>query len=109
KGIAQQDEKVLRFKGHHLGALLRQLQSNIAILTGMQTQFQAEEDNLNRAKQQNVYLESLLTQYRTLQRSTKSGGITQMGLPALDQELDQLKAKLADLSSHYTDRHQDVR
>jgi uncharacterized protein involved in exopolysaccharide biosynthesis len=30
-------------------------------------------------------------------------------LPALDQELDKLKAQLADLSSHYTDRHPDVR
>ncbi len=32
-----------------------------------------------------------------------------MGLPAIDQELDKLKAQLADLSSHYTDRHPDVR
>jgi polysaccharide biosynthesis transport protein len=109
KGLTEQEDKVRRFKDQHLGELPGQLQSNLQILTGLQTQLQAEEDNLNRAKQQNVYLESLLTQYRTLQRSTKSGGTTQMGLPALDQELDQLKAKLADLSSHYTDRHPDVR
>ena len=32
-----------------------------------------------------------------------------MGLPAVEQELDRLKAKLADLSSHYTDLHPDVR
>ena len=32
-----------------------------------------------------------------------------MGLPALDQELDRLKAQLADLRSHYTERHPDVR
>ena len=31
------------------------------------------------------------------------------GLPAIDQELEKLKAQLADLSSHYTDRHPDVR
>src|SRR5436309_6493282 len=109
KGLTEQEDKVRRFKDQHLGELPGQLQSNLQILTVLQTQLQAEEDNLNRAKQQNVYLESLLPQYRTLQRSTKSGGITQMGLPALDQELDQLKAKLADLSSHYTDRHPDVR
>jgi uncharacterized protein involved in exopolysaccharide biosynthesis len=30
-------------------------------------------------------------------------------LPALDQQLDKLKAELADLSSHYTERHPDVR
>ena len=27
----------------------------------------------------------------------------------MDQELDKLRAQLADLSSHYTDRHPDVR
>jgi len=32
-----------------------------------------------------------------------------MGLPAIDKELDRLKAQLADLSSHYTERHPDVR
>jgi polysaccharide biosynthesis transport protein len=32
-----------------------------------------------------------------------------VGLPAIDEELDKLKAQLADLSSHYTDRHPDVR
>jgi uncharacterized protein involved in exopolysaccharide biosynthesis len=32
-----------------------------------------------------------------------------VGIPALDQELEKLKAQLADLSSHYTDRHPDVR
>jgi uncharacterized protein involved in exopolysaccharide biosynthesis len=30
-------------------------------------------------------------------------------LPSIDHELDTLKAQLADLSSHYTDRHPDVR
>ncbi|MGA2422650.1 MAG: GNVR domain-containing protein, partial [Terriglobales bacterium] len=30
-------------------------------------------------------------------------------LAAIDKELDQLKAQLADLSSHYTDKHPDVR
>ena len=62
----------------------------------------------NRAKQQNVYLESLLGQYRSVQRS-KSGDNVSVGLPALEQELERLKARLADLSSHYTDLHPDVR
>jgi uncharacterized protein involved in exopolysaccharide biosynthesis len=30
-------------------------------------------------------------------------------LPAIDEELEKLRAQLADLSSHYTDRHPDVR
>ena len=72
-------------------------------------QLGGEQDALNRAKQQNVYLESLLGQYRSVQRSTKSVDNVSMGLPALEQELDRLKARLADLSSHYTDLHPDVR
>jgi uncharacterized protein involved in exopolysaccharide biosynthesis len=54
-------------------------------------------------------LESLLSQYRGLQRSTSAGGTSSVGLPAIDQQLNKLKTQLADLSSHYTDRHPDVR
>ncbi len=32
-----------------------------------------------------------------------------VGLAAIDKELDQLKAQLADLTSHYTEKHPDVR
>ena len=32
-----------------------------------------------------------------------------MALPVLDQELDRLRGQLADLSSHYTEQHPDVR
>jgi uncharacterized protein involved in exopolysaccharide biosynthesis len=44
-----------------------------------------------------------------MRRTTKSGDGTPVGIAALDQQLDKLKAQLADLSSHYTDRHPDVR
>jgi polysaccharide chain length determinant protein (PEP-CTERM system associated) len=109
RNLAEQEGKVREFKDKHLGELPGQLQSNLQILSGLQGQLQAEEDTLNRAKQQNVYLESLLGQYRNLRRAGRSGDNTVVGLPALDQELDKLKAQLADLSSHYTERHPDVR
>ena len=64
---------------------------------------------MNTAKQQRVYLETLVSQYRSLQGSPKGEGGTPVGLPALDAELERLRAQLADLSSHYTDRHPDVR
>jgi succinoglycan biosynthesis transport protein ExoP len=50
-----------------------------------------------------------VNQYHSLQGSPKTAGGTTAGLPALDEELDKLRAQLADLSSHYTDRHPDVR
>src|SRR5712691_623676 len=92
KALSEQEEKVREFKDKHLGELPGQLQSNLQILVGMQAQMQAEEDNLNRAKQQNVYLESLVSQYRTIQKSTKVGKDAPVGRP--DQELDKLKVQL---------------
>jgi succinoglycan biosynthesis transport protein ExoP len=107
--LMEQEGKVRDFKDRFLGELPGQLQSNIQILTGLQTQLQAEQDALNRASQQHTYLQSLLGQYRALDRSVKSGDTVSVGLPAINQELDKLKAQLEDLSSHYTDRHPDVR
>src|SRR5271154_1784131 len=110
KALSEQEEKVREFKAQHVGEMPGQLASNLQILSGLQSQLQNEEDALNTARQQHVYLQSMVDQYRTLQGSTKtSDGTTTVGLPALDQELDKLKAQLADLSSHYTDRHPDVR
>ena len=109
KSLNGQEEKIRDFKDQHLGDLPGQLQSNLQILAGFQGQLGAEQNALNHAKQQNVYLESLLGQYRSVQRSTKTGDNVSMRLPALDEELEALKVRLADLSSHYTDHHPDVR
>jgi succinoglycan biosynthesis transport protein ExoP len=109
KSLSEQEEKVREFKDKHLGELPGQMQSNLQILSGLQTQLQTEEEALNHAKQQNVYLESLLGQYRNLPDSPKSGSNVSMGLPEIDQELQKLRAQLADLTAHYTERHPDVR
>jgi succinoglycan biosynthesis transport protein ExoP len=111
KNLADQEAKVRAFKDRHLGELPGQQQSNLQILSGLQGQMQAEEDALGRAAQQRAYLQSLLTQYQSMAQSIGSGNADTVaaGLPAIDQELDRLKAQLADLSSRYTDRHPDVR
>jgi polysaccharide biosynthesis transport protein len=111
KTLSDQEEKIREFKGQHVGEMPGQLASNLQILSGLQSQLQNEEDALNTARQQHVYLQTLADQYRALQGTSKSsdGTTTTGGLPALDLELDKLKAQLADLKSHYTDRHPDVR
>ncbi len=109
KTLSDQEEKMSEFKRQHVGELPAQVGSNLQILAGLQSQLQAEEDSLNTAKQQRVYLETLTNQYRSLQGSAKTETGAPAGLPALDQELEKLRAQLADLSSHYTDRHPDVR
>jgi polysaccharide biosynthesis transport protein len=109
KTLSDQEGKIRQFKGQHVGELPAQVGSNLQILAGMHSQLQTEEDALNTAKQQRVYLETLVNQYHSLQGSPKGESGTPAALPALDAELDKLRAQLADLSSHYTDRHPDVR
>jgi len=111
KNLGEQEEKVRQFKGRHFGELPGQLQRNLQILTGLQNQLQSEDEALNRAKQQNVYLELLLGQHRNFQGSAKTGTEdgSIMGLPALDQEHEKLRAQLTDLSAHSTLRPPDVR
>jgi succinoglycan biosynthesis transport protein ExoP len=109
KTLSDQEEKIREFKGLHVGQLPAQVGSNLQILAGLQSQLQAEEDSLNTAKQQRVYLETLVNQYRSLQGAPKTEGGAPVGLPAIDAELEKLRAQLADLSAHYTDRHPDVR
>jgi polysaccharide chain length determinant protein (PEP-CTERM system associated) len=109
KTLSDQEEKIREFKGQHVGQLPAQVGSNLQILAGLQSQLQAEQDSLNTAKQQRVYLETLVNQYRSLQGAPKTEGGAPVGLPAIDAELEKLRAQLADLSAHYTDRHPDVR
>ena len=107
--LADQEDKIRQFKALHPGELPAQVGSNLQILAGLQSQLQSEEDSLNAAKQQRTYLETLVNQYRSLQGTSKTAGSAPVGLPAVNEELEKLRAQLADLSSHYTDRHPDVR
>jgi len=107
--LSAQEEKIRDFKDQHVGELPGQLGSNLQILSGLQSQMQTEGDALNAAKQQHVYLETLIDQYRAVQATPKSADGAPVGLPAIDAELDKLRGQLADLSSRYTDQHPDVR
>jgi len=109
KSLADQEDKIREFKAQHVGEMPGQLASNLQILQGVQAQLQTAEDSLNAARQQRVYLQTLADQYRTLQGPVKSSDGTPVGLPAIDQELQKLRAQEADFSSRYTDRHPDVR
>ncbi len=108
QSLAEQDAKIREFKGEHEGELPSQQASNLQILAGLQSQLESEQHALNTAQQQRVYLQTLINQYRTLQGTSKTVDGTPTGLPAIDQQLDRLKSKLADLSAHYTDRYPDV-
>jgi polysaccharide chain length determinant protein (PEP-CTERM system associated) len=107
RGLSEQEQKVKDFKSRYLGELPGQVESNVQILSGLQMRRQQEMEALAHAKQQDIYLESLLNQYRSMQPIPQNGRLQTP--PALDQELSRLRAQLADLTAHYTDRHPDVR
>lgn len=108
KDLEQQETAVRQFKTQYLGQLPGQTESNLQILGGLHTRLQSALEGYNQAKQQNIYLQSLLGQYKTLQADLRSG--KSPGLSAtIDQQLDAARTRLADLKSRYTDRHPDVR
>src|ERR1700722_1891225 len=108
--LTEQEAKVRQFKSQHIGDLPSQQATNLQILSGMQSQLQTEEDALNTAQQQRVYLQSLISQYRSIQVvAPKNPDGSDTGLAATDKQLEKLRTQLADLSSHYTDEYPDIR
>ena len=92
--LAAQEAKVRQFQAQHEGSLPTQQASNLQILSGLQSQLQNEQDALNTAKQQRVYLQSLIEQYRTRARQPHGrpdGAPT--GLAAIDQQLDAIEGQ----------------
>lgn len=108
KDLGEQERKVREFQAAHQGELPSQQASNLQILGGMQQQFQNEQDALNTAKQQRAYLQSEIDQYRSLHAGARGPDGVPTGLELLDQQIEQLRAKLSDLTSRYTDQYPDV-
>jgi len=102
-----QEGKVAAFKAKHLGELPTQLESNVQILAGLQNQLQNAQRTLDAAKQQKLYLESLLQQYQSAQASLGTGNSIATSTPTLEKELLDLRLQLHD-QSRYTDKHPDI-
>ncbi|HEX3985484.1 MAG TPA: hypothetical protein VHX13_02650 [Acidobacteriaceae bacterium] len=107
QNLAEQDAKVRAFETGHQGELPDQQASNLQILNGLQGQLQGEEDSLRAAMQQRSYFETLVEQYRSAAPVRTADGVP-TGLAAMDEQLQTLRAQLADLSTRYTDAYPDV-
>lgn len=106
--LADQETRVRAYQAAHMGELPSQQASNLQILSGLQSQLRNEQDALNGARQQSVYHQTLIQQYRSLQGSARTVTGAPGGLPAIDQQLETLRRKLADLTARYTDSHPEV-
>jgi polysaccharide chain length determinant protein (PEP-CTERM system associated) len=106
--LHEQEEKVSEFQTAHEGELPSQQASNLQILSGLQSQLQNEQGALNTARQERAYFQTLIEQYRALHGTAPVTGGAVTGLAAIDQQLDKLKSKLAELRAQYTEKHPDV-
>ena len=109
--LAAQEAKVREFESQHEGELPSQQASNLTILGGLQSQLQNEQDALNGARQQRAYFDALLGQYASQTGTTHAATDSlQIVSPtaAIDQQLDTLQGKLANLRSRYTEQYPDV-
>ena len=112
KNLEEQELRLREFKTRYLGQLPEQTTSNMQILAGLQSRLQNANDILNQGQQQKLYLQSLLTQYRSLHApaTNSSGEVTgkELSYGSSSQRLQELKNQLADLRSRYTPQHPDV-
>lgn len=112
--LSEQDTQVQKFESEHQGTLPTQQASNLQILAGMQQQLQNEQEALDTAKQQRVYFQAMLAEERanpTKVKATDANGAAAGGttdLAAIDEQLDKMRAQLADLSTRYTDKYPDI-
>lgn len=103
--LAEQEARIKQFKMGALGQLPSQMDTNVRILGGLQDRQRALSQEMNRAQEQKLYLESLLAQYRSAKVQTEKGANS---LPAIEEQLTKLKQDLADAQTKYTPDHPDV-
>ena len=108
KALEAQEAQIRQFKAQYVGQLPSQTSSNLQILAGLQSQLQAQSEALNTTKQQHVYLETLLSQYRAMRGPSKPDG-SLGGVAEVDDQLEKLRAELRNLSSTYGDQYPDIR
>lgn len=106
--LEEQEAKVRAFKVKHFGFLPGQMESNIQILIGLQTQLDNHQRALDAAKQQRLYLQSLLQMSQTIGNGQKSVDFSGISPEGLDIELQDLRTRLADARSRYTEAFPDV-
>ena len=98
------DAKLAVFKRQYMGQLPGDEDSNLKILSGMNSQLDATTQTLSRAQQDKTYSESLLAQQLSAWRSSQSASSPQ----TLQQQLALAQAQLITLQGRYTDDFPDV-
>jgi polysaccharide biosynthesis transport protein len=106
--LEEQEAKVRAFKATHFGNLPSQVETNVQILTGLQAQLQNAQRALDGANQQRLYLESMQQEYQAIEASLGSGSSTATTPDSLNKDLADLRHRLQEARSRYTEDYPDV-
>lgn len=109
KQLEEQEAKIRDFKMKHIGEMPEQQQSNIQILSQLQTRLQAMSDTLNRAEQQKIYIQSMMTNQPSAETLTPQSSSQASTETPLAGTTTPSESKLAALLSRYGENHPDVR
>jgi polysaccharide chain length determinant protein (PEP-CTERM system associated) len=104
--LDDQDRRLAAFKRQFLGSLPEEELTNLNLLSGMNSQLEANVQALSRAQQDKTFNESLLSQQEANAKIFVPGGQNSFETP--DQQLDALEDQLAGLEARYTPEHPDV-
>jgi len=101
-----QDQRLATFKRQYLGSLPEEEQTNLNLLTGMNSQLEANVQALSRAQQDKTFNESLLAQQQS--GASIMGPIGPNNAETAEQQLNAMEDQLASLQARYTPEHPDV-
>ncbi len=101
QAMAAQEAQLGRFKAQHLGELPSQAAGNMQMVAGLQARAERLTAALSHAREQRLYLESLLGQYREVEVVNTA--------PPEDPQLVRLRSELAEARMRYTDANSYVR
>jgi polysaccharide chain length determinant protein (PEP-CTERM system associated) len=101
-----QDGKLAQFKRQYLGSLPEEEQTNLSLLTGMNSQLEANTQALSRAQQDKTFNESLLNQQEANLEATQA--MPGRNPETAEQQLNALQDQLTALQARYTPEHPDI-
>jgi polysaccharide biosynthesis transport protein len=106
--LATQEGQLREYKLRYLGELPEQLQTNLQSLSILESQLHTTDASLDRAEQQQVYLQSVRDQYLAIQKSRLDSGHG-VGLfeSREDASLNELRKQVKLARQRYTPRHPD--
>ncbi len=111
--LEETEQRVKDFKMGHVGELPEQLEANLRMLSGLQDRLRANETGIRTAEERKVFLDAqigLIGKSSVMAVAGESGkaALALDPVQALANELVLAKARLAELSTRYTDQVPEV-